>query len=124
MTSSGTDVTLEQGELPAGLPSTLELSVYRIVQEALTNVVKHVGRTRARVLVTYADDVLLVEVSDDGPYDGRDKQAGEQGWGLVGIRERAALFGGTADVGPRREGGFRVSVRFPVTVESGVGANQ
>ncbi|MFE9957323.1 sensor histidine kinase [Micromonospora sp. NPDC005299] len=124
VTSSGIEVTLEQGELPAGLPSALELSVYRIVQEALTNVVKHVGRTRARVVVTYADETLVVEVSDDGPHDGRGRQAGDPGWGLVGIRERAALFGGTADVGPRHEGGFRVSVRFPVSVESDLGVDR
>lgn len=122
--SSGIDVTREQGELPSGLPSTMELSVYRIVQEALTNVVKHVGRTRARVLVTHAENVLSVEVTDDGPRDGRGERAGDPGWGLVGIRERAALFGGTADIGPRPEGGFRVSVRIPVPVESRVGVDR
>ncbi|WP_262284039.1 sensor histidine kinase [Micromonospora sp. MA102] len=124
VTSSGVEVTLERAELPPVLPSALELTVYRIVQEALTNVVKHAGRTRARVVVSYADEVLLVEVSDDGSRDGEGRQAGEPGWGLVGIRERAALFGGTAETGLRRDGGFQVSVRFPVSVEPERGADR
>lgn len=113
--ASGVQVTLETRGAPATLRSTLELSAYRIVQEALTNVVKHVGRTRARVVVEHSDDAIVVEVTDDGRAD-RVQQAATpgEGWGIVGMRERAALFGGTVDAGPRPEGGFRVSARLPV----------
>ena len=124
VSASGTDVTLERRGIPAGLPATLELSAYRIVQEALTNVVKHAGRTRTHVILEYGDEGLRIEVIDDGNGDGLPAPATGGGWGIVGIRERAALFGGTVEAGPRRDGGFRISVRFPVIEPAGDGEDR
>ncbi|GAB3498334.1 sensor histidine kinase [Amycolatopsis cihanbeyliensis] len=98
-----------------GLPEGLELSVYRIVQEALTNVVKHAAPAECRVLVEAGDERVRIEVTDDGP--GRrtppDEQAGA-GHGLIGMRERVAVYGGTFSAGPRPGGGFRVAATLPV----------
>lgn len=105
------DVTLEQRGLPTALPRTLELSAYRIVQEALTNVVKHAGGAGAQVVVEYGDEELIIEVTDEGH---NPEPAASGGWGIVGMRERAAIFGGTVEAGPRPEGGFRVYARFPI----------
>jgi signal transduction histidine kinase len=96
----------ERRELPAGI----ELAAYRIVQEALTNIRKHAGAARARVLVGYCLKYLDVLVEDDGP--GRSKTRGV-GHGLVGMRERTALYGGTLEAGPRPGGGFAVRARLP-----------
>ncbi len=103
-----------QGE-PRPLPAGVDLSAYRIVQEALTNTVKHAGPTHARVLVRYGEHDLTLEVVDDGraaAAPAGDGQAG--GHGLVGMRERVGMLGGQLRVGPRPEGGFAVTVRLPV----------
>lgn len=97
----------EQRPLPLGV----ELSAYRIVQEALTNARKHAGNARARVTVRYGSDALEVEVVDDGA--GRDNGA-VGGFGLVGMRERVAVFGGSLDASPRPTGGFGVHARLPL----------
>ncbi|MGI8331363.1 sensor histidine kinase [Actinomadura scrupuli] len=118
--ASGTDVILVRRGTVVALPPTLEVSAYRIVQEALTNVVKHAGRTRARVVVEYGDEALLIEVTDAGNKDRLPLPAVEgEGWGVVGMRERAALFGGTVVAGPRDDGGFRVSARLPLGQATG-----
>ncbi|MCG6495525.1 sensor histidine kinase [Kitasatospora sp. A2-31] len=97
------------------LPPELDLSAYRIVQEALTNVVRHAAVDRCRVVVGYGDEELSVEVVDDGRgvrrAPGRNP---DQGFGLVGMRERVALLHGRLSVGPRPEGGFRVLARLPL----------
>ncbi len=93
------------------LPQSVELSAYRIIQEALTNSLKHAGPTHARVLVRYADDGVEVEVTDDGL--GPARKVTQGGHGLVGMRERAALFGGSLQAGPRPEGGWSVSAHLP-----------
>jgi signal transduction histidine kinase len=101
------------------LPAGVDLSAYRIVQEALTNVVKHAGPARAQVVVGYRDQDVTVEVTDDGRgtmtsvSDGR---AGT-GHGLIGMRERVAAFGGDLEVGPRPGGGFRVAARLPLAAD-------
>ncbi|MFE5912231.1 sensor histidine kinase [Streptomyces wedmorensis] len=93
------------------LPAATGASAYRVVQEALTNVVKHAQARRADVRLAYADGVLRVTVTDDG----RGPRPGSGGHGLVGIRERAAAHGGTAAMGPGPAGrGFEVRVRLPV----------
>jgi signal transduction histidine kinase len=97
----------EQRELPAGI----ELSAYRIVQEALTNALKHAGDARARVSVRYGADSLELEIADDGAGGGA---AGGAGHGLVGMRERVALYGGHLDAQRGRGGGFVVRVKLPV----------
>ncbi|MFC0601963.1 sensor histidine kinase [Streptomyces palmae] len=104
---------------PRPLPSGLELTAYRIVQEALTNTRKHGGpNAGASVRLTYFDDGLGLLVEDDGR--GSDSQlytdggSDGQGQGLIGMRERVGMVGGTLDAGPRPGGGFRISVLLPV----------
>lgn len=91
------------------LPAALGLGVYRIVQEALTNVVRHSGAAHCRVVVEAVDGTLRVDVTDDG----RGGTPAGGGHGLAGIRERAQLYGGTTVAGPRAGGGFAVEVRIP-----------
>jgi signal transduction histidine kinase len=93
------------------LPLGLDLSAYRIVQEALTNVVRHAGPATARVRIRYAPDIVDIEVVDDGRGTGTGRADGH---GIAGMRERAALYGGSLDVGPLPGGGFRVAARLPV----------
>jgi signal transduction histidine kinase len=109
---AGLDVSLTtEGEV-TGLPARVELSAYRIVQESLTNVVKHAG-LGARTRVRLANDgrSLLVEVTDDG--SGPTTLPGA-GHGLIGMRERVLLLGGSLDAGPGADGGFGVRVRLPL----------
>jgi signal transduction histidine kinase len=105
------------------LPAGVDLSAYRIVQEALTNSLKHAGPARASVRVCYGREVLEVRVEDDGNGSGSafgrqstdsDGQNRPSGHGLIGMRERVALFGGTLETGPRPGGGFRVAARLPL----------
>jgi signal transduction histidine kinase len=99
----------ERRELPVGI----ELSAYRIVQEALTNALKHAGEARASVLVRYGTDSLELEIVDDGAGD-MQTAVSRGGHGLVGMRERVALYGGRLDAGRRQNGGFAVRVLLPV----------
>ena len=94
------------------LPLGLDLSAYRIVQEALTNVVRHAGPATARVCIRYATDAVDIEVVDDGR-GGRTPDRGD-GHGIVGMRERAAVYGGSLDAGPLPGGGFRVAAHLPI----------
>ncbi|HVA20930.1 MAG TPA: sensor histidine kinase [Candidatus Micrarchaeia archaeon] len=94
------------------LPPSLELSAYRIVQEALTNTLRHAGARSAAVTVRFDDHALGLTVADDGDRPARANGGGGQG--LVGMRERAALFGGRLDAGPQRDGGFRVVASLPL----------
>ena len=99
-----------EGE-PHELPVGIELCAYRIVQEALTNTLKHAGPATARVVVRYGDDALELEVADTGGGVG---YGGVTGQGLTGMRERAAIFGGRLQAGPRRQGGYLVTARLPL----------
>ncbi|WP_343973322.1 ATP-binding protein, partial [Streptosporangium amethystogenes] len=87
------------------------LAVYRIVQEALTNVVRHAAPARCRVSVEASAGEVRVEVADDGP--GERMLPGGRGHGLVGMRERVAVYGGSLTAGRRPEGGFGISARMP-----------
>jgi signal transduction histidine kinase len=101
-------MTVEGPQRP--LPAGVELAAYRILQEALTNTLKHARAARAQVTVRYEPGCVLLEVRDDGrmpPGDG-------QGHGLLRMRERAALYGGELDAGPTPNGGFAVRARLPV----------
>jgi signal transduction histidine kinase len=94
------------------LPPGVDLAAYRVVQEALTNVIKHAGTNRAAVVLEYRPDDLLVTVTDDGlPAEG---PGGPGGRGLIGLRERIGLYGGELDAGPRPGGGWRVRARIPL----------
>jgi signal transduction histidine kinase len=97
---------------PRPLPPGVDLSAYRIVQEALTNVLRHAGGASARVLIRYEPDALELEIADDGPGP-PDGQQASAGHGLIGMRERAQLFGGAFEAGPRPGGGFLVRARLP-----------
>ena len=96
------------------LPPGVDLSAYRIVQEALTNALKHAGPARARVVIRYGADEIELEISDDGAGSGNGSGAGQ---GLAGIRERAAVFGGDVEAGSRPEGGYAVRARLPYSSE-------
>ncbi len=93
------------------LPRGVDLTAYRIVQEALTNVLKHAGPARASVLVRYEPGEVRVEITDDGR--GVNGRSNGGGHGLVGMRERVAVYGGTLETGPRVGGGFRVAASLP-----------
>jgi signal transduction histidine kinase len=107
---SGMPVTLEVSGARRPLPSGVELSVYRIVEEALTNVLKHANPTRVRVMLAFEDDRLSVTVHDDG----QPQVPGPPGHGLAGMRERVAVLNGHLDAGPLPGGGFEVAARLPV----------
>ena len=108
---SGLPVEVAIEGMPSRLPVSLDLSAYRIVQEGLTNVLRHAGATRARVAIRYRPELLEVEVVDDGRGT---SENGSWGHGLLGIRERVALFGGTLEAGNRREGGFALRASLPL----------
>ena len=103
-------VSSEGPELPAGI----DLSVFRIVQEGLTNVLKHAGPARAWVTVRRDDGAVEVTVEDDGT---NSPSGNGRGHGLLGMRERVAVYGGTLHTGPRPGGGFRVHARLPLDSE-------
>jgi signal transduction histidine kinase len=102
-----------EGEASA-LPVGVDLAAYRIVQEALANTSKHAGAAHAQVVIRYDRRSVEVEVTDDGRGGRAPGRGGDGGHGLVGIRERVALYGGTLDIGRRRSGGFRVHARLPI----------
>jgi signal transduction histidine kinase len=113
---SGLPVELRVEGEPATLPAGVDLAAFRIVQEALANASKHAAGARAWVVVRYQERAIEVEIGDDGhglngaPASG----APSCGHGLMGMRERVALYGGTLDVGRRPEGGFLVRARLPI----------
>ena len=99
-----------EGE-PRDLPPGVDLSAFRIVQEALTNALTHAGHAHARVVVRYGSDELELEISDDGPGTGADSGAG---YGLVGMRERVSVYGGELQAGKQPGGGYALRVRLPL----------
>jgi signal transduction histidine kinase len=109
--AAGIEVDLRVEGDPAPLPRGEELAAYRIVQEALTNVLQHAGDARAQVVVRYLPDRLEITVEDDG--HGANGDASGAGHGLVGMRERVALYGGSLDTGRSPNGGWAVHARLP-----------
>lgn len=109
---AGLDVRVRTDGEVRPLPSGIELAAYRIIQEALTNTMKHAGPARAEVRVAYGDDALTVVVADDGR--GRGLEPPGSGHGLPGMRERVAVYGGALDAGAHPGGGFRVRARLPL----------
>ena len=113
-TDAGLPVEVNVAGEPHKLPKSLDLSGYRIVQEALTNALKHAGPARARVAISYLADKLELDIVDDGQGPGDDGHNAGGGRGLIGMRERVSLFGGELEVGPAAEGGFRVHASLPL----------
>jgi signal transduction histidine kinase len=116
---AGLAVRLQVNGTRPPLPAGVDLSAYRIVQEALTNVVKHAGSARAQVVVGYGDQEVRVEIIDDGRGAVTSVSDGRvgSGHGLIGMRERVQAFGGDLQTGPRPGGGFRVAARLPLTAD-------
>jgi signal transduction histidine kinase len=113
---AGVHVQLEITGRPRQLPVGIELSAYRIVQEALTNVVKHADTAAGRVTLAFGEHELSIEVTDDG----RGRAAADgHGHGLIGMRERVHLYGGSLQAAPLPGRGFRVAARLPVTTATG-----
>jgi signal transduction histidine kinase len=110
MRLAGLPVEVELEGNPRPLPIGVDLSVYRIAQEALTNALKHAGPARARLVLRYRESEVELEVVDDGSSSAN----GDGGHGLIGMRERVAVFGGTLEADRLPEGGFRVLARLPV----------
>ena len=111
---AGLAVTVHRCGEPVPLPPAVDLSAYRIAQEALTNVLKHAGAASATVTLDYRPDGLHLTVQDDG----RAAPSGSGGGqGLIGMRERVTLFGGDLTAGPRPGGGFSVRARLPVPAQ-------
>jgi signal transduction histidine kinase len=119
--AAGLPVELTVTGQPRTLPPGLDLTAYRVVQEALTNAIKHAGPAAAVVTLDYREDSVVVDVSDDGGPDhrlGREARTSPagvtgSGRGLLGLRERLSLYGGEFDAGPRAAGGWRVRATLP-----------
>jgi signal transduction histidine kinase len=109
---AGLPVTLHVEGEAAPLPRAVELSAYRIVQEALTNALKHAHANRADVTLRYGPDELRIEIRDDGTGGGGASNG--QGYGLVGVRERVKIYGGTMTAGTAPDGGFVLDARLPL----------
>jgi signal transduction histidine kinase len=112
MQSAGLAVRLQVSGSPRELSPGLDLTVYRVIQEALTNTLKHAPGASAQVQIDFRDRKLWIEVTDSGAQSQPTPTPG--GHGLAGMRQRVALYGGHLEAGPRPEGGFRISVRLPL----------
>jgi len=114
MAESGLPVRLEVTGRAVDLPAAVDLAAYRIVQESLTNVIRHAGPATATVRVRYEPRDVVLEITDDGRARVNGGGAGlPGGQGIAGMRDRAAAVDGTLEAGPRQEGGFRVLARLP-----------
>jgi signal transduction histidine kinase len=125
---AGLDIKVEVDSSAAPLPSAVDTTAYRILQESITNVIRHVGPTRVTVALDHGTDVLEVRVADDGGRAGSGADAAgpntpaglvtgsaaEPGRGILGMRERCQLLGGKLTAGPRPCGGFEVTARLPL----------
>jgi signal transduction histidine kinase len=121
--SAGVEVELKIEGEPGELPPGVDLSAFRIAQEGLTNVLKHGGGV-ARVLVRYSPGAVAVEIADDGRAGTDGAPAEGTGHGLIGMRERVAVFGGQLTAGPVPGGGYRMAARLPYAAAAGAGEGQ
>jgi signal transduction histidine kinase len=108
---TGLPVELRIEGTPVPLPAGIDTTAYRIVQEALTNAVKHARAGKAEVVVQYANGTVELTISDDGRGGG---DGGGSGHGLVGMRERVSVYGGELEAGPQADGGFRLRATLPI----------
>jgi signal transduction histidine kinase len=116
--TAGIDVLLVTGGTPRPVPAGVDVAAYRIVQEALTNSVRHSGGGSATVRLRYEADAVTIEVHDDGVAGATTPAAGRGGGnGVAGMTERALALGGTLEAGPARGGGYRVMARLPAAGE-------
>jgi signal transduction histidine kinase len=115
VTAAGLPVELHVTGTQRGLPPGLDLAAFRVIQEALTNVIKHAGRARAEIRLDYRPAELLVEIADDGTGGSAGSTPGR---GLLGLRERVELYGGDLDAGLRPGGGWLVRARIPVDMQA------
>ncbi len=120
LTAAGLPVELRTVGTPDKVPTALGMTAYRLTQEALTNVVKHAGKTHATVTIRYEPGAVHLEIVDVGPADGLPRAHAASpatdawlGHGLLGMRERVALWGGSLETGPRTEGGYAVRALLP-----------
>lgn len=114
MRQPGVLVMLEIVGRPRALPAGIDLAAYRVVQEALTNVLKHAGPVRVQVQIRYEPAAMVIDVRDEGP---RPTPGAPAGHGLIGMRERITLYGGTLDIDQPPCGGFHIDARIPVKAE-------
>jgi signal transduction histidine kinase len=113
--AAGADVSVRESGRRRDLPAGVDLTAYRIVQEALTNMVKHAAPTNGTVTVAYGEQDLAIEVADDGPPTPTVASDGTGGHGLIGMRERVALYGGEFSAGPLPGRGFQVRAVIPIS---------
>jgi signal transduction histidine kinase len=117
---AGLDIDVTMTSAAAPLPSAVDAAAYRILQESITNVIRHVGPTRVTVALDYGQDALTVHVADEGARHSSDhagvgaRVAAQAGRGITGMRERCGLLGGELTAGPRASGGFEVRARLPL----------
>jgi signal transduction histidine kinase len=135
VTVAGLPVRMQASGTPGGLPPNADLAAYRVVQEALTNVLKHADRSEVEVRLDYRPRELIVEVTDGGQVSGGSALVSEavritapggearSGRGLAGLRQRLELCGGELDAGRRPGGGWRVRARIPLPASAAVGAD-
>ena len=109
--AAGLEIALSLDGTRRPLPTALDLSAYRIVQEALTNTLKHADASHAAIQLRFADDALDITIRDDGQGNGNSNGTGS---GLIGMRERVLAYGGTLEAGPGQRGGFTVHATFPL----------
>ena len=111
---AGVEVTVSLEGEPRRLPPAVDLACYRVVQESLTNVVRHAGASRAEITVSHHAGQVVVEVTDDGRARSSNGNGDGSGQGILGMRERARALGGSLEAGPRPGGGFRVTATLPL----------
>ncbi len=113
LTAAGLPVDVHVHGTRNGIPAALDLTAYRLIQESLTNVVRHAGQARAEVTVRYEPGVLVVEVVDDGKGPPLTTEGATPGHGQLGMNERVSVWGGSLTTGKRPGGGYRVAARLP-----------
>jgi signal transduction histidine kinase len=113
-TAAGVEVRLDVTGQPRDLPTGVDLAAYRIIQESLTNVIRHARAATARIAIAYGLADVVIQIEDDGRGVDEDGPSADGANGLLGMRERAAALGGELEAGPHAAGGFRVWARLPV----------
>ena len=113
-TAAGLDVRLEISGQARELPTGVDLAAYRIIQESLTNVIRHARAVTAQIAITYRRSDVVIQIDDDGPGSDEPEAPTTDGNGLLGMRERATALGGDLDAGPLEAGGYRVRARLPL----------